>query len=41
MSVPYKRDGYYYYTRYEEGKNTPCTPASAIPSTTRKSSCST
>ena len=23
MSVPYKRDGYYYYTRYEEGKEYP------------------
>ena len=20
MSVPYRRDGYYYYTRYEEGR---------------------
>jgi oligopeptidase B len=23
MSVPYKRDGYYYYTRYEEGREYP------------------
>ena len=23
MSVPYRRDGYYYYTRYEEGKEYP------------------
>jgi len=23
MSVPYKKDGYYYYTRYEEGKEYP------------------
>ncbi len=23
MSVPYKREGYYYYTRYEEGKEYP------------------
>src|SRR4029078_11596299 len=23
MSVPYKRDGYFYYTRYEEGKEYP------------------
>src|SRR5262245_4912884 len=23
MSVPYRRDGYYYYTRYEEGREYP------------------
>ena len=23
MSVPYKRDGYFYYTRFEEGKEYP------------------